>query len=224
MPQSERFTLANRRGARIVGLLDYPAGDGPVGDVLVACHGYGGDKDGPYLRRIAATLTAAGIAVVRFDFTNGAGESDGTLADASVAGYADDLEDVLDEVARRPRLAAARVSVAGHSYAGMVVLVVAARRPAVAAVLFLSALYDRTADFDMPAIVRQIAAPIYVVHGAADESVPLAQPEALRRAAGDRIAGWLVLPDADHNYRTPGAAARVADALRDAILALPARG
>ncbi|HET8632387.1 MAG TPA: alpha/beta fold hydrolase [Thermomicrobiales bacterium] len=222
MAEPERFTLTNRRGARIVGLLDSPPGEVPVGDVLVACHGYGGDKDGPYLRRIAATLTAAGIAVVRFDFANGAGESDGTLAGASVAGYADDLEDVLDALGRWPRLAGARVSIAGHSYAGMVVLVVAARRPEVAAVFFLSALFDRTAEFDMPAVVAQITAPIFVVHGAADESVPLAQPEALRRVAGDRVADWLVLPGADHNYRTLGAAARVADALRDTILALPA--
>jgi dienelactone hydrolase len=223
--ETERFVLTNRHGKRIVGLIDYPAGTGPVPDVLVVCHGYGGDKDGEYLRAIAATLREAGIAVVRFDFTNAAGESDGTLRDASVAGYADDLDDVLDFAARQPRLAGSRVSIGGHSYAGMVVLVVAARRPGIAAVFFLSAVFDRTAEFDMPAIAARVGAPIFVVHGERDREVPLAQPEALRRAARDKVAGWTIVRGADHNYRAPGAALALATTLRDAILGLaPAAG
>ena len=47
--ETERFVLTNRHGKRIAGLIDYPAGAGPVPDVLVVCHGYGGDKDGEYL-------------------------------------------------------------------------------------------------------------------------------------------------------------------------------
>src|SRR5213080_3761446 len=186
--ETERFVLTNRHGKRIVGLIDYPAAMGPVPSVLVVCHGYGGDKDGEYLRAIAAVLREAGIAVVRFDFTNAAGESDGTLRNASVAGYADDLDDVLDFAVRQPRLAGSRVSIGGHSYAGMVVLVVAARRPGIAAVFYLSAVFDRTTEFDMPAVAARVGAPIFVVHGERDREVPLAQPEALRRAARGRVA------------------------------------
>lgn len=214
-----RFTLRNRHGLQIVGLLDLPAGDEVVERTLVACHGYGGDKDGAYLRRIAATLTTADIAVVRFDFTNARGESDGELRGASVAGYADDLEDVLDFVARQPRLAGAAVAIAGHSYAGMVVLVVGGRRPELAGIFFLSAVFDRTGEFDMVAVARQIRAPIVIVHGDADREVPLAQPEALLRAAGERVVAMVVVPGADHNYLVPGTAGRVAATIRDTLLA-----
>lgn len=217
----QHFTLTNHRGRRIAGLIDYPSGTEPVARTLVVCHGYGGDKDGDYLRRIAATLAEAGIAVVRFDFTDGAGESDGTLRDASVGGYADDLEDVLDFVARQPRLADGAVSIGGHSYAGMVVLVVASRRsrraPAIAAVFFLSAVFDRTDEFDMPAMVERIRAPIVIVHGAHDREVPLSQPEALRRVAGDRVVATTIVPGADHNYHAPGTATRLAETIRDAM-------
>ena len=58
------FTLTNRHGQRIGGLLDYPPGDAPLARALVLCHGYGGDKDGRYLRQIAATLVADGVAAI----------------------------------------------------------------------------------------------------------------------------------------------------------------
>ena len=60
MPTTERFTLANRRGRHVVGLIDYPDGGRRAARVLVLCHGYGGDKDGRYLQQIAAVVTAAG--------------------------------------------------------------------------------------------------------------------------------------------------------------------
>ncbi|HEU5329921.1 MAG: alpha/beta hydrolase family protein [Thermomicrobiales bacterium] len=213
-----RFALTNRQGQRIVGLIDYPAGDGPVTRTLVLCHGYGGDKDGAYLRQIAATLTAAGSATVRFDFTNGAGESDGDLRGASVAGYAGDLEDVLDYVRTQPRLCAGAIAIGGHSYAGMVVLVVAARRADVAAVFFLSAVFSRTREFDMLDIARRVRVPIIVIHGAADREVALTEPEQLRQIAGSRVVETIIVPDADHNYLVPGTALLVATAIRDALL------
>ena len=189
MAATERFTLTTRHGQRLVGLIDYPPGAAPVPRTLVLCHGYGGDKDGRYLRQIAATLNEAGDAAIRFDFTNGAGESEGTLRDALVAHYADDLDDVLDFVARQPRLAVSAVSIGGHSYAGMVVLAVAARRPGLAAVFFLSAVYNRTTDFDMPAIVARITAPIIIISAGADSRGrvrPGRRPRPRRRPEGRR--------------------------------------
>ena len=218
---TERFTITNRQGKRLVGLIDYPAGDGAVGKLLVACHGYGGDKDGRYLRTIADTLTTAGMGLVRFDFTNGAGESEGTLKGASVAGYADDLDDVLDYLRTLPRLAQSAVAVGGHSYAGRVALVVAARRPAIAAVFFLSAVYP-SQEFDMPAIVAAVQAPIFIVHGTADSEVALSNAEALQRVAGDKMAGVTIIPDADHNYTVPHSAEKVAAAIQEGLATLTA--
>jgi pimeloyl-ACP methyl ester carboxylesterase len=217
MTATEQFTLTTRHGQRLVGLIDYPPGGAPVSRTLVLCHGYGGDKDGRYLRQIAATLNDAGDAVVRFDFTNGAGESDGTLRDASVAHYADDLDDVLDFVARQPRLAASAVSIGGHSYAGMVVLAVAARRPGLAAVFFLSAVYNRTTDFDMPAVVARITAPIVIISAGADREVASTQADALARDAGPKVIARAVVDGADHNFTAPGTAAQLADIIRDTL-------
>lgn len=211
------FTLTTRHGQRLVGLIDYPPGSGPAAHTLVLCHGYGGNKEGRYLHQIAATLTAAGGATIRFDFANGAGASDGTLRDASVAGYADDLDDVLDFAARQPRLAGRPVSIGGHSYAGMVVLVVAARRPALATVFSLAAVFDRTREFDMPGVVARIAAPIVILDAGADREVASGQADALARIAGQRVLARHTIPGADHNFTAPGTAAALAALIRDAI-------
>ena len=224
MTTTERFTLANRLGRRIVGLIDYPPGDGPVPGTLVLCHGYGGDKDGRYLRTIAAAVTGAGGATARFDFTDGAGESDGTLAGASVEGYADDLDDVLDFIAQQPRLADGALGIGGHSYAGRVVLVVAARHPDLAAVYFLSGVYERSGEDRMAAVVARIAAPLFIIHAGSDREVPLAQAEALAQAAGSRVFAFEVIAGADHNFTAPGTADRLAASIRDSFLAPDASG
>lgn len=224
MPHHERFVLSNRHGRRIVGLIDLPDGEAPLADPLILCHGYGGDKEGAHLRAIADAVVEAGIGAVRFDFTDGAGESDGTLQNASVAGYADDLEDVLDFVAAQPRFAGTAVAIGGHSYAGMVILLVAARRRDIDAVFFLSGVFDRAPGIDMRAVARSIRAPIYVVDAGRDLAVPNSHSEALIAAAGPAIAGRLHLPEGDHNYRTPGAARRVAEFVRDALLDQEAAG
>ncbi|MFN8540024.1 MAG: alpha/beta family hydrolase [Thermomicrobiales bacterium] len=219
MPHTTRFTLTNRHGQRIVGLIDEPEGDAPIPRALVLCHGYGGDKDGRYLQRIAA-LTAAGAATIRFDFTNGAGESDGTLAGASVSGYADDLDDVLDFVAQQPRLAAAAPAIGGHSYAGRVVLTVAGRRAGLAAVYFLCGVYERPGDNQMASVVARITAPIVIITAAADREVPLAHAEALARAAGDKIAAFETIPGADHNFLAPGTADHLARIIQETFFQL----
>lgn len=218
---AQRFTFSNRQGRRIVGLFDYPPGDAPVARMLVLCHGYGGDKDGRYLRQIAATLVADGVAVVRFDFTNGAGESDGNLSGASVSGYADDLDDLLDYVRQQPRLRASIIAIGGHSYAGMVVLVVAARRAEIAAVFFLAAVFDRTTEFDMAAVARRIAAPLVIIGAGADREVAAAQAAALARIAGSTIRAHLTIPDADHNFTAPGTARHLAELIRDNLPQAP---
>ncbi len=208
------FTLTTRHGQRLVGAIDYPAGDAPIARTLVLCHGYGGDMAGRYLRQIATTLGADGIATVRFDFTNGAGTSDGALSGASVSGYADDLDDVLDFVRARPRLRASALAIGGHSYAGMVVIVVAARRRDIARVFFLAAVFDRTREFAMDAVAARVVAPIVIVMAGADREVAATQADALARAAGGRVVVRVTIPGADHNFTAPGSASALADAIR----------
>lgn len=214
MPTGEFFTLTTRHGQRLVGAIDYPPAALLISATVVLCHGYGGDMEGRYLRQIAATLTTVGVATVRFDFTNGAGASDGDLGRASVAGYTDDLDDLLDYVRQQPRLGAGTIAIGGHSYAGMVVIAVAARREDIAAVYFLAAVFDRTSDFDMAALAREVVAPITIILAGADREVSAAQADALARAAGARVVARLTIPGADHNFTAPGAALALAEAIR----------
>jgi alpha/beta superfamily hydrolase len=207
------FALTTRHGQRLVGAIDYPAGTAPVARTLVLCHGYGGDMQGRYLRQIAATLTGADVATVRFDFTNGAGASDGELRDASVSGYADDLDDVLDLVRTQPRLRETTLAIGGHSYAGMPVIVVAARRRDIAGVFFLAAVFDRTDEFAMGAIAAQVVAPIVIIMAGADREVAATQADALVRAAGERVVARVTIPEADHNFTAPSTAGALADAI-----------
>lgn len=207
------FTLTTRHGQRLVGASDYPAGTAPVARTLVLCHGYGGDMAGRYLRQIAATLTGAGVATVRFDFTNGAGTSDGELRDASVSGYADDLDDVLDFVRAQPRLRETTLAIGGHSYAGMPVIVVAARRLDIAGVFFLAAVFDRTKEFTMDAIAAQVVAPIVIIMAGKDREVAATQADALVRAAGARVVARVAIPGADHNFTAPGSASALAETI-----------
>jgi dienelactone hydrolase len=151
---------------------------------------------------------------VRFDFTNGAGQGDGDLSGASVAGYADDLDDLLDFVRQQPRLRATAIGIAGHSYAGMVVIAVASRRADIAAVYFLAAVFDRTNDFDMVALAQQVTAPIIIILAGADREVAAAQADALQRAAGGRVSARLSIPGADHNFTAPGTALVLAEAIQ----------
>lgn len=215
------FTLTTRHGQQLVGAIDYPAGAGPVARALVLCHGYGGDMAGRYLRRIAATLTEAGVATVRFDFTNGAGKSDGALSDASVAGYADDLDDVLDFVRAQARLRDSMLAIGGHSYAGMPVIVAAARRRDIAGVFFLAAVFDRTKEFAMAEVAAQVMAPIVIIVAGKDREVAATQADALVRAAGERVVARVTIPDADHNFTAPGSASVLADAIRARLPASP---
>ena len=207
------FTLTTRHGQRLVGAIDYPTGDAPVARTLVLCHGYGGDMRGRYLRQIAATLTAATVATARFDFTNGAGASDGELRDASVAGYADDLDEVLDFVRAQPRLRDGTFTIGGHSYAGMPVVVVAARRRDIAGVFFLAAVFDRTSEFAMADVAARVTAPIVIILAGADREVAATQADALVRAAGERVVARLTIPGADHNFTATGSAAALAEAI-----------
>lgn len=207
------FTLTTRHGQRLVGAIDYPAGDAPITRVLVVCHGYGGDMAGRYLRQIAATLTAADVATVRFDFTNGAGTSEGDLRDASVSGYADDLDDVLDFIRTQPRLHGATIAIGGHSYAGMPIIVVAARRQDIAGVFFLAAVFDRTREYAMHTVAARVMAPIVIIMAGADREVAMGQADALEHAAGERVVARLTIPGADHNFTAPGTASALAEAI-----------
>ena len=81
-----------------------------------------------------------------------------------------------------------------------------------------SAMGIRFAEFAPTATISQLRAPVLLVHGAADSVVPVADAQALRRAAPPGT-DLLVIPDADHAAmdRLLLAAPAVVDFLRAAL-------
>ncbi|KIT17334.1 bifunctional alpha/beta hydrolase/OsmC family protein [Jannaschia aquimarina] len=133
---TERFSFPGHDGGDLAARLDLP--DGPVLATALFAHCFTCGKDIPAARRIAARLTAAGIAVLRFDFT-GLGHSDGEFENTSFSSNVDDLVAAAAELAARghgPDL------MIGHSLGGAAVLVAAARLPSVKAVATIGAPFE----------------------------------------------------------------------------------
>ena len=129
---SEDWTIDGGR-ARLAARLDVPT-TGVRGYALFA-HCFTCGKDVRAAQEIARSLAAAGIGVLRVDFT-GLGHSDGDTADTSFSGDVDDLVRAAEQLAasgRGPQL------LVGHSLGGAAVLAAAGRIPGVRAVATIGA-------------------------------------------------------------------------------------
>ena len=103
---------------------------------LVACvHGWGANA--ATLWPLVAPLTAAGCAVVLFDAANHGSST--REAFSSMPRFAEDLAEVLAALRGEPAIDSERVALLGHSVGAAAVLLHAARRGGVRAVLSLSA-------------------------------------------------------------------------------------
>lgn len=135
-PRTEEFTVDGVDGNRLAAYLDLPAGE-PVALALFA-HCFTGSAALPSVTRIADTLLAAGIAVVRFDFA-GLGGSEGDFADSTFTSDCINLVRVagaVSEYLRPPDL------LIGHSLGGAAVLAAASRVRSVRAVATIAAPYE----------------------------------------------------------------------------------
>ena len=133
---SERFTFTGHSGEALAARLDMP--QGPHLATAVLAHCFTCSKDSHAARRIAARLAAAGIAVLRFDFT-GLGQSEGRFAETSFTSNVDDLvlaAEALEARGMTPGL------LIGHSLGGAAVLRAARKIKSVKAVVTLGAPFD----------------------------------------------------------------------------------
>jgi uncharacterized OsmC-like protein/alpha-beta hydrolase superfamily lysophospholipase len=133
---TERFDFPNAQGHSLTALLQRPAGE-PVGYALFA-HCFTCSKDSRAAKRIAETLAASGIAVLRFDFT-GLGSSEGEFANTDFSSNIDDLIAAADHLRTTRRAPALLI---GHSLGGAAVLAAASRIPEVRAVTTIGAPSD----------------------------------------------------------------------------------
>ncbi|KUP91758.1 bifunctional alpha/beta hydrolase/OsmC family protein [Tritonibacter horizontis] len=133
---TERLTFSGHAGHQLAARLDLPTG--PVLATALFAHCFTCSKDIPAARRIAARLSAMGIAVLRFDFT-GLGHSEGEFANTSFSSNVQDLIAAARELASRNM---APDLLIGHSLGGAAVLRARAGIPSTKAVVTLGAPFD----------------------------------------------------------------------------------
>ncbi|MCX2980523.1 OsmC family protein [Halieaceae bacterium IMCC14734] len=140
-------------GLMLSGALETP--DGDIRCYALFAHCFTCGKDVAAASRIARALTAAGIAVLRFDFT-GLGNSDGDFANTNFSSNIQDLMAATDFL--RSEHAAPELLI-GHSLGGAAVLAMAAQVPEVKAVATIGAPHraDHVAH-NFNASLEQIAA------------------------------------------------------------------
>ena len=132
----ERFNFTNAMGELLAGILNLPEGE-PTAYALFA-HCFTCGKDNLAAKRIAETLTEAGLGVLRFEFT-GLGMSEGEFANTH---FASNIADLVAAAAHLRRTRAAPALLVGHSLGGAAVLAAAAQVPEARAVVTIAAPSD----------------------------------------------------------------------------------
>jgi len=133
---STRFDFTGYNGAELAALLELP--DGEVRAAVLFAHCFTCSKDILAARLIARTLSTAGFAVLRFDFT-GLGNSEGEFSNTNFSSNIADLRLAAEALAVR---VASPALLIGHSLGGAAVLAAAKYLPEVKAVATIGAPSD----------------------------------------------------------------------------------
>jgi dipeptidyl aminopeptidase/acylaminoacyl peptidase len=130
-------SIPTENGKRLFAWFVPPPVSGPAPAVAVL-HGWGGNAE--MMLPLAQPLHRAGYAVLLLDSRNhGRSDSDGF---SSLPRFAEDLDRALDWLALQPEVDAARMAALGHSVGAAAALLVASRRPELAAVASIAAFAD----------------------------------------------------------------------------------
>jgi pimeloyl-ACP methyl ester carboxylesterase len=215
--------IRNARGER----LDHTFAPGRPGcpDVVVLVHGVTSQRDRPLARDLAGALAAAGVAVVQFSFS-GNGASEGRFEDATPTKEVEDLGSILDafsgfrvvcvghsmgaavsllRASRDPRIAAL-VSLAGMFHVQAFMQRHFARlRPGSPMLGKPACPWNRNLEEDarrtgsLTGAASGLRIRWLLVHGTADELVPL-QDSVDARAAAHGRPELVTLEGADHRF------------------------
>ena len=120
----KEFNWIASRNKRLSAMVHLPDTFHEGTPLVVCCHGFSGEKVGynQLTLNLAKFMEKSGYGVVRFDFL-GSGDSDGDFAtDTFVAGWQEDLVNVLSWVKAQQKFAASPIILYGHSLGGLVVL------------------------------------------------------------------------------------------------------
>ena len=131
--QPLRVTFPGYSGASLSARLDLP--NGPVRVYALFAHCFTCSKDLAAVRRIAAELARAGIALLRFDFT-GLGSSEGEFSSTNFSSNVADLVSAADYMRRHFEAPSVLI---GHSLGGAAVLSASKQIPETRAVVTIGA-------------------------------------------------------------------------------------
>ena len=214
--------IRNEQGER----LDYSCHEGADGRLVLIGHGVTGNKDRPFVVALAEGLSAAGLAALRFSFS-GNGKSEGRFVDATVSKEVTDLRAVIEAVGEQ-RLCYVGHSMGGavgviaasqeHRIRCLVSLAGMVRTRDFVAREFGDVTPDNGFMWDEPdcplsstyvddmnqidsvaELGPKIAVPWLLVHGAADDVVPIEESrEVIAKASAP--TELVEIPEGDHVF------------------------
>src|SRR6516225_8318152 len=200
-----RATFPGSSGEELSARLEFP--DGPVRAFALFAHCFTCTKDVLAARRIAGGLAAAGVAVLRFDFT-GLGSSEGDFANTDFSSNVEDLVCAADYLRRSYE---APVILIGHSLGGAAVLAAASRIPEVKAVATIGA------PADVAHVLHQFGGSLEQIRSEGEGEVRLAgRPFRIRRSFVEDAEGQRL----EDHIRTLGRALLVMHAPRDEVVGI----
>ncbi len=182
----QKLSFKNSLGFSLSAIFE---GETEKAPLVILCHGYESSKDRMSTASLAKELVERGLAVFRFDFT-GCGESEGKIEDLTPLQGLDDLKSAVAHSGRKD------LGLYGASFGGHVSLMYAIEIP-VAVMALRAPVSDYAwvvekepsgrrkswvkslAGLDLYKEVKKISAPVLIVHGDADETVPVAQSKKL---------------------------------------------
>ncbi len=135
----KKLSIPNRHGKLLNSNLELPE-DVAIRQYAIFAHCFTCSSSLPIVRHISRTLTRAGIAVLRFDFT-GLGKSEGEFAETN---FSHDVSDLLDVSAYLEEHYQAPQMLVGHSLGGTAVLMAAFDLPKVTSIATIGSPSDPT--------------------------------------------------------------------------------
>ena len=212
------FIRTISEGNKIYGILHLPRNPSPP--CVIASHGLFSSKESEKLVEIGELFSAQGIAVIRYDH-QGCGESEGDLSATTASSRIKDLDAVFELAASHPLLGD-HLGLLGSSMGGFISIFKASADKRVKALALWATpshlggkrdvqdaasphlgeeFYRDLEAYDAREAIKTLGNSL-ILHGEADELVPLAQAEELHAAA--RPPKHLeVFPGGDHRFTDP---------------------
>ena len=227
----EELTIPSGRYS-LAAVCHTPMGEGPFATV-VACHGLLSSKASRKYLQLAEIAVAAGLAFVRFDFRARGGSTGGPEA-ITLSGRLEDARAVLGFLKSYLPADASRVGLMGSSLGGIVAWATALAEPSVGATAVWATpcdLYGLLSRRGQPGPEGLAPLPeaffedldghplmelpggqsrVLIIHGQADEVVPVAHAHRLF-AQAEEPKRLIILPGVDHRFKDPGLRQRAAE-------------